>query len=92
MGILVVYTPTEIWYLLGISLHKIASEELQKFALLVIFYNNTYLRWNLCTKYDTPFQMVQGLRLDLSKRADRLGVSLPLPEDGIRSSFPNVVF
>jgi hypothetical protein len=34
----------------------------------------------------------QWLRLALSKGANRVGVSLPSPEDGNRSSFRNVVF
>jgi hypothetical protein len=35
---------------------------------------------------------VSVFRLALSKGQDRVGVSLPSPEDGIRSSFRNVVF
>jgi hypothetical protein len=35
---------------------------------------------------------VQWLRLALSKGRHRIGVSLPSPEDGNRSSFHNIVF
>jgi hypothetical protein len=35
---------------------------------------------------------VSVFRLALSKGNNRVGVSLPSPEDGIRSSFRNVVF
>jgi hypothetical protein len=41
-------------------------------------------------KSDTKLGPV--LRLPLSKRPNRVGVSLPSPGDGNRSSFRNVVF
>jgi hypothetical protein len=42
--------------------------------------------------YGTYVYWTQWLRLALTKGRNRIGVSLPLPEDGNRSSFRNVVF
>jgi hypothetical protein len=46
----------------------------------------------LVEKTQQPKLMVQQLRLALSKGPNRVGVSLPSPEDGNRCSFLHVAF